>query len=71
MDALTPFVRTFEATGDIGTAVREARRGADGTRGMAARLGRSVYVGAEAYGRVPDPGAVGVAVFLEGLVGGL
>lgn len=71
MDALIPFVATLEKSGDVQEAARAARRGADGTMGMRAKLGRSVYVGEEAYGRVPDPGAVGLAGFLEGLAGGL
>ena len=67
MDALIPFVKTLEKTQDVGEAAKAARKGADGTLGMTAKLGRSVYVGENAYKKCPDPGAVGLAVFLEGL----
>lgn len=70
MDALIPFVATLEKSGDVKEAAKAARKGAEGTKGMKAKLGRSVYVGEEAYGRVPDPGAVGLAGFLEGLAEG-
>lgn len=71
MDALTPFVETLAATLDLEAAAQAGRRGAEGTQGMAASLGRSVYVDAANYGKVPDPGAVGLAEFFEGLAEGL
>ncbi|EGN97290.1 hypothetical protein SERLA73DRAFT_169673 [Serpula lacrymans var. lacrymans S7.3] len=62
--------------GMLGEAVKAARRGAEGTRGMKARLGRAVYVGggedgSEGGGLPPDPGAWGVAAIVEGFLEGL
>jgi dihydroxyacetone kinase len=65
MDALYPFIKTLVETGDVKKAAVEAHNGAESTRGMKAKLGRSVYV--SDVGDVPDPGAVGVAVFVKGL----
>ncbi|KAE8250502.1 hypothetical protein A4X13_0g4672 [Tilletia indica] len=85
IDALDPFVRTL-STSSFGEAVRAAREGAEGTSGMVARLGRAAYVGenqGEGEGedkgeggkkgreRMPDPGAIGIAALLEGLLEGL
>ncbi|KAE8224953.1 hypothetical protein CF319_g2238 [Tilletia indica] len=83
IDALDPFVRKL-STASFGEAVRAAREGAEGTSGMVARLGRAAYVGenqpeGEGEGeegkkrgeRMPDPGAIGVAALLEGLLEGL
>ncbi|CAD6905434.1 unnamed protein product [Tilletia controversa] len=82
IDALDPFVRTL-ATSSFEDAARASREGAEGTSGMVARLGRAAYVGEndaegqEGQGkgekkgeRLPDPGAVGVAALLEGLLAG-
>jgi len=71
MDALTPFVATLSETGDVHRAAHEAKEKADGTKGMTASLGRSVYVDASNYGKVPDPGAFGLAEFFVGLAEGL
>ncbi|KAJ9647926.1 hypothetical protein H2199_001702 [Coniosporium tulheliwenetii] len=67
MDALTPFVETLARTLNVRDAAAAARLGADRTMGMQAKLGRSVYVEASAYDRVPDPGAIGLAELFEGL----
>ncbi|KAG6006182.1 hypothetical protein E4U43_000480 [Claviceps pusilla] len=69
IDALYPFVETLEQTGDVGAAAEAARRAAEGTKGMEASLGRSVYVGGRGFEQVPDPGAFGLAVLLGGLAG--
>lgn len=45
-------------------------KGAEETKGMRARLGRGVYIGGDGWKGVPDAGAWGLSVFLEGLVGG-
>jgi dihydroxyacetone kinase len=71
MDALTPFVETLQSSGDVTQASSAARVGADGTKGMTPSLGRSVYVNADVYGKVPDAGAIGIAEFVEGLARGL
>jgi dihydroxyacetone kinase len=67
VDALEPFVKQLEATGDVKKAAQAAKEGSDATKGMKASLGRSVYVGTEGYKEVPDPGAYGLSEFLSGL----
>ncbi|KAK2603497.1 dihydroxyacetone kinase Dak1 [Conoideocrella luteorostrata] len=69
VDALYPFVDTLEKTGNVRKAAEAARTAADETKGMKASLGRSVYVGGKGFEQVPDPGAVGLACFFEGLAG--
>ncbi len=66
MDALIPFVETFEQTGDFGRAVEAAKVGAEGTRRLDAVLGRASYVGKDALKEgVLDPGAMGVVSILK------
>ena len=67
VDALGPVVECLGKGGGLREAEREGWRGARGTSGMRASLGRTVYVGS--VGDVMDPGAVGVARFVEGLAG--
>lgn len=67
MDALAPFVDVLKETGDVKKAAEAAREGAAKTKGMEARLGRSVYVGGTGFAEVPDPGAYGLSIFLSGL----
>ncbi|KAK1478536.1 dihydroxyacetone kinase [Colletotrichum cuscutae] len=67
IDALEPFVRTLESSRNVSDAVEAARKGVEATKGMAASLGRAVYVEESAWGKVPDPGAEGVLAILEGL----
>jgi len=69
IDSLVPFVQELEKSGDIKKAAAASREGAENTKGMKASLGRAVYVGAEDewMGKVPDPGAWGLAEFLDGL----
>ena len=67
MDALIPFVETFASTTDFSCAITEARSGRDSTKGMSPSFGRSVYVTAEAWEKVPDPGAEGIIAILEGI----
>jgi dihydroxyacetone kinase len=51
--------------------VKKAAEAAEATRDTEARVGRSAYVEAELLKRekVPDPGAWGVKVLLEALIG--
>lgn len=65
VDALQPCIISLAEDENIGKAAKAAREGAESTRGMKASLGRSVYVGN--IGDTPDPGAIGVAVLMEGL----
>lgn len=74
VDALAPFCEALSGAAGLEKAAQEARKGAESTRGMQAKLGRATYVGGEsgeAGNLPPDPGAWGVAVILEGFVDGL
>jgi triose/dihydroxyacetone kinase / FAD-AMP lyase (cyclizing) len=69
MDSLVPFIETLSSTMDVEKAARASRKGAEETKAMKASLGRAVYVGSESnwMGRIPDPGAWGLAEFLDGV----
>ncbi|EME43998.1 hypothetical protein DOTSEDRAFT_171965 [Dothistroma septosporum NZE10] len=69
MDCLVPFVEGLEK-GGVEAALEMARKGVDGTKTMAATLGRSAYLDDDAVKGVPDPGAYGLLVLLEGMVKG-
>lgn len=68
MDALIPFMEALvENDGDVQLAVGKAREGVEGTKRMEAKLGRSTYLDESATRGVPDPGAYGLLVLLEGM----
>ncbi|KAK3501578.1 putative glycerone kinase isoform [Neurospora crassa] len=67
VDALYPFVDALEKTGDVKKAAEAAKQGAEGTKGMKAKLGRTVYIGGSGFEQVPDPGAWGLAKFFLAL----
>lgn len=69
IDALAPFITTLAESGDLGAAVKAAEDATEATKHMKASLGRAVYVGGEEewIGKVPDPGAFGLAQFLRGV----
>jgi dihydroxyacetone kinase len=69
VDALHPFVDTLNSTGDLKKAAEASKKGAEGTKGMKASLGRTVYIGGSGYEQVPDPGAWGLSQFFLGLAG--
>lgn len=69
IDALHPFVEVLGQTGDVKQAAKAAFEAAEGTKGMKASLGRTVYIGGSGYEEVPDPGAWGLAYFFLGLAG--
>ncbi|KAJ5121403.1 Dihydroxyacetone kinase [Penicillium bovifimosum] len=73
VDALAPFIETLAKTGDVKGAAEAAWKGTEETKAMKASLGRSVYVGGEGewIGKVPDPGAYGLAEFLGGVAEGI
>ena len=71
VDALAPFIEVLGESGDVGKAAQAAEEGAKKTKGMKASLGRTVYVGGSGFEEVPDPGAYGLAIFLQGLAEGL
>ncbi|KAI9816780.1 MAG: hypothetical protein M1827_001425 [Pycnora praestabilis] len=70
MDALYPFVEVLGRTGDKKRAAQAAKEGAEGTKGMKASLGRTVYIGGDGWKGVPDPGAYGLQELLEGICEG-
>ncbi|KAK5100946.1 dihydroxyacetone kinase Dak1 [Exophiala xenobiotica] len=69
MDSLIPFADTLDKAGSIKDAAAASRKGAEETKSMKASLGRAVYVGAEQewMGKIPDPGAWGLAEFFDGV----
>ncbi|PKY03550.1 dihydroxyacetone kinase [Aspergillus campestris IBT 28561] len=69
IDALYPFCNKLQTVKDVHMAAQAAQKGSDDTKAMKASLGRSVYVGGEEewVGKIPDPGAHGLAEFLTGL----
>ncbi|GAB7339725.1 hypothetical protein MBLNU457_6291t1 [Dothideomycetes sp. NU457] len=70
LDCLIPFVETLrESGGDAEKAIEEARKGVEGTKTMQAKLGRSTYLDESATMGVPDPGAYGLLVLLQGMCG--
>ncbi|KAK0118639.1 hypothetical protein ONS95_007520 [Cadophora gregata] len=68
MDALEPFIVSFEAGEGAEVALQKAKKGVEATKGMQAAFGRAVYVEESAWSQVPDPGAEGILCVLEGLV---
>jgi triose/dihydroxyacetone kinase / FAD-AMP lyase (cyclizing) len=75
LDALIPFSTALSEASDSGdsssafaAAVQAARTGAEATRHMEAQAGRANYVKQGSLEGVPDPGAVAVAVALEGIL---
>ncbi|WFD31617.1 hypothetical protein MSPP1_002656 [Malassezia sp. CBS 17886] len=74
VDALEPFCRTLKeesaksdsAKPAMDAAVAAAKKGAESTRDMVARLGRATYVG-ETAEKVPDPGAWGIWALVKGI----
>lgn len=69
IDALHPFIQVLDSTGDLKKAAEASKVGAEGTKGMKASLGRSVYIGGSGFQQVPDPGAWGLSEFFLGLAG--
>lgn len=67
LDCLIPFVETLKQTGDGNKALVEARKGVESTKNLEAKLGRSTYLDESATRGVPDPGAYGLLVLLEGM----
>jgi hypothetical protein len=69
LDCLIPFVETFKATHDSAKALSEAQKGVETTKKLEAKLGRSSYLDESVTRGVPDPGAYGLLVLLDGMVG--
>lgn len=64
VDALHPAVIAIGKGGTLNDAAEAARQGADETRQMTGRRGRSLYSGIRSNG-IPDPGAYLIAVLVE------
>ncbi|KUJ16841.1 Dak phosphatase [Mollisia scopiformis] len=69
LDCLIPFVETLGK--GAAEALEEARKGVEGTKRMEAMVGRSSYLDESATRGVPDPGAYGLLMLLEGMVSAL
>jgi hypothetical protein len=67
MDALIPFIETLKSSGDAERAIQASREGVEGTKKMEAKLGRSTYLDESATRGVPDPGAYGLLILLQGM----
>lgn len=69
IDALVPFCTKLLETQDAKAAANAAADGSEASKHMKASLGRAVYVGGEDQwvGKIPDPGAYGLAEFFKGL----
>lgn len=69
VDALAPFCSTLVEKKDVGAAAKASEAGSESTKNMKASLGRAVYVGGEDewVGKIPDPGAYGLAEFFKGI----
>lgn len=69
MDSLVPFVNALADGKSVKDAAAASRKGAEETKSMKASLGRAVYVGSEEewMGKIPDPGAWGLAEFFDGV----
>lgn len=74
IDSLEPFVKEIGKTFDLTKAKNAALDGAENTRKLKAKFGRASYVSETEFkefeneGGLPDPGAVGLAALVEGLV---
>lgn len=74
IDALQPFVETLNAGKGFSEAVKAADEGAESTRKLEAKFGRASYVSRDelkqfdSEGGLPDPGAIGLAALLKGML---
>lgn len=68
LDCLIPFVETLQKSGDAKAALADAEKGVESTKKLEAKLGRSSYLDESATRGVPDPGAYGLLMLLEGMV---
>lgn len=72
LDALAPFVEALSGSRDINAAAAASIQSADASKNLRPGLGRAVYVGGEEkwLGKIPDPGAWGLAQFFQGIAQG-
>jgi hypothetical protein len=71
LDCLIPFIETLCRDEGPRGALAEAKKGVEETKMLEARMGRSSYLDESATSGVPDPGAYGLLMLLEGMVGAL
>ena len=69
VDPLVAFVQELEESGNLNSAVSQAAKAAENTKNIEARAGRAAYVEKAKVKGAMDPGALGVKVILEALVG--
>jgi dihydroxyacetone kinase len=67
LDALFPALRELQKTGDLRSAAKAAKNGAENTKNMIARAGRASYCKNREETKVPDAGAKMVAIAFEAL----
>lgn len=68
MDVLIPFQETLENERDLGQAVKEAEKAAEGTKDLKPKFGRASYIGAGGdEQRLPDPGAWALMEIVKGV----
>lgn len=65
LDALVPAVDALVSGFGVSAAAQAAQDGADRTRTMSSRAGRSSYIGSDRMTGTPDPGAVAVAAAFD------
>jgi dihydroxyacetone kinase len=58
----------LKETDNLAKALAEAEKGVETTKTLEAKLGRSSYLDEAATRGVPDPGAYGLLMLLEGMV---
>lgn len=68
LDCLIPFIETLRKTGYAEAALAEASKGVESTKKLEAKLGRSSYLDESTTRGVPDPGAYGLLLLLEGMI---
>ncbi len=73
IDSLEPFVKEFSKSRDFSKAVLKSGEGVEKTKQQKAKFGRASYVNDDILTEevIPDPGAYGLHIFLEGVKEGL
>jgi len=68
MDVLIPFQETLDEERELGNAVKNAEKAAEGTRDLKPKFGRASYIGGGAEDqRLPDPGAWALMEMVKGM----
>lgn len=69
VDPVAAFIEALLGGSSVSDAVNKASAAADNTKNLEARAGRAAYVGKDKVKGVPDPGAIGVKLVLQALIG--